>query len=232
MPQVCPSCGSENPPDAKFCHSCSCGTNLVNETGPNMSETPEFSHGADLELPQAPRRRRWRLYATGCFLVLLLLVVGGPIAYLLLLRPLVEREVLAQVERGASEVLQADEYRGRTVVTTIREREFNQSLEDLWSQTPFVREGYIDLQQDLILITITALDVPFQIALDIRANDPGDIVVKSIGMNAPTRLIFTEEGLRQAVTEYVNLKFLRPSNVALRALQVTDGEILVVFEAR
>jgi len=225
----CPNCGEENDETAKYCYAC--GSSL--EGG---DEVWESTIGRNEERtrrgrPSVKPRSRGRR-ALGCLTVLLALLIVLPTVYIFFGRPFVEREILQIARSIIDENPARYEFHGEMTNLTIQEEDINEALSPLWSDIPLIDGIEVDLDQDMIWASLNIFNISLGLGLDIRVNDQGDVLVKTIELNLPTRLLFQENTLRQAVSDIINQEYLRPSNMALKAFQVTDGEIFLTIEER
>lgn len=285
--QICPSCGKQNPSNARFCFSCGAslvaGAAQVEQTAAvpppiaeapfQTAETPRPAPSYAQAQPQyveptsqaapppaampsqppqgypapgypsvypppsypptKPPRRRWfRFCAIGCLVVLVVLLIGLPILHVTVLRPAIEREIYTQVQKSLAEVNQNPGNYYGTDTETITERQFNQDARDYWNYLPGASDGYIYFQQDQIKLDVRIYGIKVWAAGDIRVNNRGELVVKSVKMHWLLQVLFTEGGLKREIADYANTDILRPKGIYLLAFQVTDGNLYIAYEPR
>jgi hypothetical protein len=234
---ICPSCGKQNPENARFCYAC--GAILAAE-GLEVSSLPSQQARAPLDeaeaqtpeppsaqtqpqyvqpTPQAapppaytppavpqgyppaylqpvyppskPRKRgRVRCCAIGCLVVLLVLLIGLPILHVTVLRPIIEREIYKQVEKSLKNVGEDENPYYGSDSETITERKFNEDAQDTWNYIPGSSDGYIYFQQDQIKLEVKIYGVKVWAAADVRANNRGEFLVKSIKMHWLLHAVF------------------------------------------
>lgn len=281
--QICPSCGKQNQPNARFCYSCgaslAAGATPVEQTAaapPQASATPTQAAETQPPAPSYPQaqpqyvepttqvspppgtmpspppqgypaagypppsypptkppRRRWfRCCSIGCLVVLVLLLIGLPILHVTVLRPAIEREIYRQVQSDLAGVNQGTGNYYGTDTETITERQFNQDARDYWNYIPGASDGYIYLLQDQVKLDVRIYGIKVWAAGDIRVNNNGEIVVKSVKMHWLLHVLFTEGGLKREIADYANTDILRPKGLYLFAFQVTDGKLYIAYEQR
>lgn len=228
MARICPNCGEQNASTAKFCLAC--GTELGSEHDTDAARFAEEGVGEPKPDQLEPRRsRKW----IGCLGVMVLVFLSLPIVHLLLLRPAIERVIIDEAIRIAEiTAAESEEYSGPIGWGVISESELDAGVSELRTLAPFVQRGDVNLEQDRVLVTLEVSELPLQIGFDPRADGGGNLLVRSIGMNLPVRMLLSEEALRGLIEEIANRFLLRESNLRLLAIQVNEGEIFVVFEGR
>lgn len=264
---VCPSCGKQNPENARFCYAC--GAILAAEAPERLPEEAETGipqapvvqvpPGYAQPVPQAvpaatqgyppagyppaypqqvfapskpPRPGRVRCCAGGCLVVLLVLLVGLPILHVSLLRPAIEGEIYRQVDQSLADVgAEEDKYYGSDT-ETITERNINEETQDAWGDIPGSSDGYIYLQQDQIKLELKIYGVKTWAAADIRVNNRGEFLVKSIHMHWLLHLVFSEGALKREIADLTNEKVLRPRGITVLAFQVYEGKLFIIYEQR
>jgi hypothetical protein len=179
-----------------------------------------------------PRRSRVRCCAIGCLVVLLVLLVGLPILHVTVIRPFIEREIYKQVQRSLENLSP-----GRTTyygmdTETITERKFNDDAEGVWDYIPGSSEGHIYLLQDQIKLEVKIYGVKVWVAADVRVNNRGEFLVKSLKMHWLLNGLFTQDSLKREIANYANEKLVRPKGLNMLAFQVSDGKLFIAYEAR
>lgn len=220
MDILCPECGSRNSEAAQFCYRC----------GAALSDTPPPSGTSSASL--AARLKKWLRISIGCFSLGVLLAAALMVLYYYWLRPVIQRELLDQIEMEARSALSLQRYEGALRNAVISELSVNDALDDVWDKIPGIQNGKVDLRQDEIVITLIATNLDFRLAIDMRVNKEGELITKSLDMNWPFYLLFTEDELRTFIDNFVNTQILRPANLSLRAFQVAENEIFLAYEAR
>jgi hypothetical protein len=281
---ICPSCGKQNPENARFCYAC--GAILAAE-GLDVSSPPSQPAGVPFDeagtqtpevpyaqtqpqyvqpIPQAapppaysppsapqgyppvgypptypqqvyppskpPRRGRVRCCAIGCLVVLLVLLIGLPILHVTVLRPIIEREIYKQVQKSLEDVNQDEDRYYGTDSETITERKLNGDAQDVWDYIPGSSDGYIYLQQDQIKLEVKIYGVKVWAAADMRVDNRGEFVVKSVQMHWLLHTLFSEGALKREIADYANDKVLRPNMLSLLAFQVNEGKLYIAYEGR
>ncbi len=275
--RICPSCGKENPENARFCFACgatlAAGTQDIS-TAPAQTTPPPDLAAADVEtetqvsqasekpaqtfpkaapqpayIPPAPqgyppahsspiappsrpsRRGRVRCCAIGCLVVLVVLLIGLPILHVTLLRPFIEKQIYNQVQKSLADIVKTGEYYG-TDYETITERQLNNDAQDAWGYIPGSSEGHIYLLQDQIKIQLKFYGLLIWASADLRADNKGDFMVKSVKMNWLMNLIFSNGALKREIANFTNDKILNPNGLQLLAFQVTEGKLFIAYEQR
>jgi hypothetical protein len=179
-----------------------------------------------------PRRGRVRCCAIGCLAFLLVLLIGLPILHVTLLRPIIEREIYKQVVRALKNVGgHEDNYYG-SFSESIKEYEVNKNAQDAWSYIPGSSDGYIYLLQDQLKIEVKVYGVKVWSAADIRVNNDGEFLVKSIKMHWLLHALFSEDALKRDIAEIANEKLVRSRGLYLLAFQVSEGKLFIAYEGR
>ena len=260
--QICPSCGKQNPENAKFCYAC--GAILAAEgldvSSPPPQQTGVPSDEAETQTPEAPyaqtqpqyaqpfpqaapppapqgyppagyppaypqqvyppakprKRRRVRCCAFGCLVVLLVLLIGLPILHVTVLRPFIEREIYKQVQRSLKNVGEEENPYYGSDSETITERMFNEDAQDVWTYIPGSSDGYIYFQQDQIKLEVKMYGVKVWAAADVRVDNRGEFLVKSIQMHWLLHVVFSKDALKREIADYANEKILRPQGLSAR----------------
>lgn len=173
-----------------------------------------------------------RCLGVGCIILTLFLLVVIPLIYFLGLRPLFQDALTKQVEQAVGETFIVAVYSGPVKTTTISEQRANTTTEPLWSKMRGLKDGEITFHQDEVIIHAQWFFLPLEVRTDLRADGDGNLLVKALHTNWAMRLFFSQDGLSQALTNYINEEVLRSKNMSLRALQLTEGELYLVYEAR
>jgi hypothetical protein len=179
-----------------------------------------------------PKRGRGRCCAIGCLVVLVVLLIGLPILHIKVLRPIIEREIYKQVQKSLEDIAQNNNLYYGTDAETITERKFNEDAQDAWSYIPGSSEGHIYLQQDQIKLEVKIYGVKLWAAVDVRVNNRGQFVVKTIQMHWLLNAVFSESALKREIANYANEKIVRPKGLSVLAFQVTDGKLYIAYESR
>jgi hypothetical protein len=269
---ICPSCGKQNPENARFCYAC--GSALAAEeldestapspqagVSPQEAETqiPEAPNAQPVpqvappptytpsSAPQgyptaysqqvypavkAPKRGRVRCCATGCLIVLLVLLIGLPVLHVTVLRPIIEREIYKQVQRSLKDVGQDKSIYYGSDTETITERKLNEDAVDAWDYIPGSSDGHIYLLQDQIKVEVKVYGVKVWAAADMGVDKRGEFVVKSLRMHWLLYVLFSEGALKGEIADYANEKILRPRGLSLLAFQVSEGKLFIAYEGR
>jgi len=275
---ICPSCGKQNPENARFCYACGAvlaaeGADSYPAPAPAASaqQTEPPPGTTETQIPQAPyppaqeqvtqpiphaapppapqgyppagyppaypparpsRRGRVRCCAVGCLVLLLVLLIGLPILHLTVLRPFIEGEIYKQVAKSLDDVgANEDAYFGSDT-ETITERKLNEDAQDAWDYIPGSSDGRLYLQQDLIRLEVKVYGVKVWAAADLRVDNRGEFVVKSIQMHWLLHLVFSEGALKRELADYANQKIIRANGLTLLAFQVTEGKLFLAYEGR
>lgn len=210
-------------------------TPLAVETSPIEKPTPLASETPPAPLPPPkPTSRRWspRCLGLGCLGVLLLVFVGVPLLYFFVIRTPIENALLQQIEDRVAQTFTIAIYSGETQTASISQNKANTLVTPLWDDKFGLKGGQIAFQQDAVVVQATWLSLPVEIRADLRVNDDGGLIVKSVNLNWVARLIFTPASLSMAITQYVNDEILRPKNFFLLAFQVTEGDLFLAYRSR
>lgn len=279
---ICPSCGKQNPANARFCYSCGAvlsagvtsaetgeaapqqeaGVPFANvgtptpdvsypKTQPQMVQpapqayppppTPQGyppagyppAYPAEAYPSQKPRKRgRVRCCAIGCLVVLLVLLIGLPILHVTVLRPIIEREIYKQVSKSLNNVVENNNNYYGTDTENITERQLNDDAADVWDYIPGSSDGHIYLEQDQIRLEVKIYGVKVWAAADLRVNNSGDFVIKSVKIHWLLHALFSEAALKREIVNDVNEKIVRPKGLFLLAFQVSEGRLFIAYEAR
>jgi hypothetical protein len=214
------------------------------ERGENLLvETPLVERGESLPVETRPvetlpapkaTSRRWhpRCLGIGCLGILLLLLVGLPLLHFFVVRPPIERMLLEQIEDHIGQTFTIAIYSGPVQTVSVSQNRANTLLAPLWSESFALKDGQVTFDQDALHLETYWLFLPIEISGDFRVDGNGGLLVKSLALNWPARLLFTPESLSAAITRYVNDEILRPKNFFLLALQVTEGDLFLAYRAR
>ncbi len=279
---ICPSCGKQNPAEARFCYAC--GATLPagvtpTEAGaaapPQDADAPFVNVGTpapDVSYPKtqpqtaqpAPqaypppstaqgyppagyppvyppeaypppklrKRGRVRCCAIGCLVVLLVLLIGLPILHVTVLRPIIEREIYKQVSKSLDNVTQNNNNYYGTDTENITERQLNDDAADVWDYIPGSSQGHIYLEQDQIRLEVRIYGVKVWAAADLRVNNSGDFVIKSMKMNWLLHVLFSEAALKREIVKDVNEKIVHQKGLLMLAFQVSEGRLFIAYESR
>ena len=206
---------------------------IVPENDPEPPAQPTFSPAPALTSEPKPKRK-FLTCAVGCLAALLILIIVIPIFHVLVLRPYIERQIIEYAINEANKYIEISEWNVDLTYANVSEDDLNDALEEIWQDIPIitVQDGWVDFQQDLLVAGIKVFGIKFQVSVDIRVDADGGIVLKSIELDFPLNLFFTEAGLRDALENYANEEVIEPSNLEFKAFQVSDGELFVVYESR
>jgi hypothetical protein len=184
--------------------------------------------------PPKPTSRRWspRCVGFGCLGTLIFLLVGVPLLYFFLARPPIERSLIGQIEERIGQTFTIAVYSGPAQTSAASQNKVNTLIQPFWDEKFSLKEGQITLTQDALRVETRWLFIPIEITADVRAGSNGALVVKSLQLNWPARLLFTPDSLSTAITRYVNDEILRPKNIFLLAFQVTDGDLFLAWRSR
>jgi hypothetical protein len=155
-----------------------------------------------------------------------------PVLHITVLRPIIEREIYKQVQKSLEDVAQTNDNYYGSDTETFTERQFNDDSQDVWGYIPGSSEGHIYLQQDQIKLEVKIYGVKVWAAADIRVNNRGEFVVKSIHMHWLLHAVFSERALKNEIADYANKKIVSPRGVYLLAFQVSDGKLFIAYETR
>jgi hypothetical protein len=265
---ICPSCGKQNPANARFCYACgatlSAGVTPT-ETGKSADpqdagapfsdqETqipaaayskpqPQYVPPAPQVYPPAPtpetyyppkprKRGRVRCCAVGCLVVLLVLLIGLPILHVTVLRPLIEGAIYKQVSNSLEDVGSSNNIYYGTDTENITERQINDDAKSAWDYLPGSTDGHIYLQQDQIRLEVKFYGVNVWAAADLRVNNRGEFVIKSMKMHWLLNVLFSESALKRELAKTINEKIVRPKGLFMLAFQVSEGKLFVAYESR
>lgn len=254
MNKICPNCGAENTPESDYCYQCDA---LLGET-PQEGEPQVGADSATLvamenvpiappdtesaEPPQidaiaqpkkaVPKRRRWLWYSLGCIGLLLVAIIGLSLAHIFLLRPFIQREVFQLLKKEVRNSIEIKEYQGRLGTSSIPQKDIEDKLDEIWGQIPGLKKGSIEFQQDDIILSAVIYGIRFHLEADLRCDSDGNLLIKTFQTNRALRLIFAEKDLKGFIQDLVNDEIIDQGNIKLKALQVTEEEIFIAFEAR
>jgi zinc-ribbon domain len=275
---ICPSCGKQNPENARFCYACGAvlaaeGADAYPAPAPAASaqqtETPTGT--AETQISQTPyvppqeqvtqpipqmapppvpqgyppasypptypparpsRRGRVRCCAIGCLVVLLVLLIGLPVLHLTVLRPFIEGEIYKQVAKSLEDVGTGEDVYYHSDSEFITERQLNEDAKDAWDYIPGSSDGRLYLHQDQIRLEVKVYGVKVWATADLRVDNRGEFVVKSLKMHWLLHLVFSEGALKRELADYANQKIVRPNRLTVVAFQVTEGKLFIAYEAR
>jgi len=242
---VCPACQRENPDEARFCLSC--GKSLTGDepaapSGPSDQTIASQPGSSALALekpgvspasrPAGARRLNWRCCGAGCLVALLLVLIGLPLLHVTVVRPFFHTELTRQAMRIADESFDVEKYSGMARMATFTQSEVNTQATAFWQRTPGASNGRISLAQDLMAVDVTIYGLPLHAEADLRVNVGGEFVLRSFTMNWAMHLFFTEKDFQDILLNYLNEEILLRGNRHLRAFQVTDGQLFLMYEMR
>jgi hypothetical protein len=227
---TCPTCNHENPDDAKFCLSC--GTTLTGEPSTATVVSPSGPLPAKTAAAKRPFWQNWRCCGVGCLVVLLVLLVGVPLVHTLLIRPSLEKSILDQARSLADKQVEPPVYGRGVDYDEVSEIQINDALEEVWDGIPGANNGRLQLEQDQVKLEVTVFGLPLQVSADIRVDDDGGIVINSLDANWVVNIFLTDDGLKKAITDYLNDEYFDRGKIELKALQVTDSKIFLVYEVK
>jgi hypothetical protein len=164
--------------------------------------------------------------------VLIFLLVGVPLLHFFVIRPPLERALIKQIEERVGQAFTIPVYSGEAQWASFSQNKVNTLLEPLWDEKFALKEGQVAFQQDALILTARWLNIPIEVTADFRVDGNGGLIVKSLAMNWPARLLFTPESLSAAIVRYVNDDILRPKNFFLLAFQVTEGDLFLAYRSR
>jgi hypothetical protein len=254
MNKICPSCGAENNPTSDYCYQC----DTLLEDAPPEIETQTGADSATIvamenipftppiaESPQPPqidnvaqpkktpkKRRKWLWYTLGCAGLLLVTIIGLSLAHLFLLRPFIQREVFQLLKKEVRNSIEIKEYQGRLGNSSIQQKDIEDKMDEIWDQIPGLKKGSIEFQQDNVILSATVYGIKFQIEADVRCDSDGNLLIKTIQTSQSLRLLFVEKDLKKFIEDLVNDEIIDQANIVLKAVQVTEEEIFLTFEAR
>jgi len=275
---VCPSCGKQNPENARFCYACGAalaaeGADAYPAPAPAASaqQTEPPTDPAETQISQTPyvppqeqvnrpipqvapppvtqgyppasyppaypparpsRRGRVRCCAIGCLVVLLVLLIGLPILHLTVLRPFIEGEIYKQVAKSLDDVGTGEDVYYGSDSEIITERQLNVDAQDAWDYIPGSSDGRLYLHQDQIRLEVKIYGVKVWASTDLRVDNRGELVVKSVKMHWLLHLVFSEGALKRELADYANQKIVRANGLTVLAFQVTEGKLFIAYEGR
>jgi hypothetical protein len=258
---ICPSCGKQNPANARFCYACGATLSAgvtptetdrsasLQDAGAPFSDQETQIPAASYSKPQPqyvppaptpeayfppkPRKRgRVRCCAVGCLVVLLVLLIGLPILHITVLRPLIEGAIYKQVSNSLEDVASSKNNYYGTDTESITERQLNDDAKSAWDYLPGSTDGHIYLQQDQIRLEAKFYGVKVWAAADMRVNNRGEFVVKSMKMHWLLNVLFSESALKREIAQTINEKIVRPKGLFMLAFQVSEGKLFVAYEPR
>lgn len=256
--KFCHSCSYENGDGAKFCAKC--GTPLVQEsveetntkvffqeTDPvveewatEVNQEPETvwkeppayqpaNNGTDEEAKPAKKKR-------GCvwiaLAVIVLLLIGSRLLHVLVIRPMVQRNITRMVDGYLDDVTIKLDYSARTHTEVIDQEKLDGAVEDLRLSTSFLSLDRVLLEQDRLTAKVRLLDsLNLDYSFDVRVNGKGEIVLKDAEYPPINELIFEPDYLTTWLENTMNEK-LADTSQQLKAIQITDGEMFVASQLK
>jgi hypothetical protein len=221
----CQSCGTSNKGEAKFCHSC--GKALTDSFVPQpdllQTDTPQ-----DIKAVKGlPRRRSW---IRNCLVTFAVLLVTFLLAYMQIFQPKLEDEIINSLitpDLCLRDFLRIQDGQQFIIVS---EDDLNQSCQEFWNKNTLFRNARVDLQQDRYVISFHSLGIQLWISFDLRATHEGRLLIRSVSVNPILQLFVSQTSVRTIVEIETNRILSRDREEILRGLQITEGEIFLVFE--
>jgi len=173
-----------------------------------------------------------RCLGCGCLVVLVFVFVIVPLIYYFGIRPPLESRLLDQLDVIGRSAYTIVVYSGDVQTESISQDDANALADELWGQLRGVEDGKIRFEQDQIVVQATFLKMPLEARADLRVDDEGKLLVKSVRLNWAAYLFFSPSVLSNAVSDHVNNQVLRGGNLSLKAIQVTPGEIFIAYGER
>jgi hypothetical protein len=258
--KFCHACGFENSDNAKFCAKC--GTPQIVEPVEDIStqvvmgeesvieedeeatevyaqpepgwveEPPAYQpadYGVDYEL--APKKKK-----RGCVLialvVIVLLLAGLTVLHLLVIRPMVQRNITRTVEGYLDDIVIKLDYSARTHTETIDQEKIDDAVDDLRLSTSYLSLDRVLLEQDRISANLQLFgSVNLEYSFDVRVNGRGEIVLKDAHYPVINGLIFEPDYLTTWLENSLNEK-LEDASHRIRAIQITDGEMFIASQLK
>ncbi|MFZ6027046.1 MAG: hypothetical protein ACOYYS_04955 [Chloroflexota bacterium] len=178
------------------------------------------------------RRFSPRCLGFGCVGLLVFFGVLLPAIYFLGLRMPIQEALIRQIEEAVGKTFVVPIYSGPEQTISISQQKVNVLVEPLWANLRGMKDGEVAFSQDELLLKGRWLFLPIEVRTDLRVDGKGNLVVKSLRLNWAANLLFSSAGLSNALTDYVNEEILRPKNLSLLALQLTEGDLFLAYEER
>jgi hypothetical protein len=105
-------------------------------------------------------------------------------------------------------------------------------MDDIWQDITWTNDESIQLEQDMIVVQAKVFGLKLKLGADVRADGEGNIVIQSVKMNWPLRLVVSEAGMKKEIAKYINENILDEARLALIAFQVTDGQLFLFYDER
>lgn len=258
--KYCHACGFENSDDAKFCAKCGTpqivepledistqvvmgeestiaedeeATEVYAQPEPGWVEEPPVYqpayYGAEDE--PAPKKKK-----RGCVLIALVVIVvlfaGLTVLHLLVIRPMVQRNITRTVEGYLDDIVIRLDYSARTHTETIDQDKIDDAVDDLRLSTSYLSLERVLLEQDRISANLQLFgSVNLVYSFDVRVDGRGDIILKDARYPVINGLLFESRFLTSWLETVLNEK-LEDASHRLRAIQITDGEMFIASQLK
>lgn len=256
--KFCHACGFENSDDAKFCAKCGTpqimepaedistqmilgeevadtdagATEVYQQTEPGWVEEPVYEPPyADAYEEQPPKKKK-----RGCVLITLVVIVvllaGLTVLHLLVIRPMVQRNITRTVDGYMDDIVIRLDYSTRTHTEVIDQEKLDDAVDDLRLSTSYLSLDRVLLEQDRITAKLRLFrSVNLEYSFDVRVNGRGEIVLKDAHYPLINGLIFESDYLTTWLEKTLNEK-LEDASHRIRAIQITDGEMFIASQLK
>lgn len=256
--KFCHSCGFGNSDDAKFCAKCGTpqavepaegistqvffdeesspveeeATEVYQQPEPVLEEPPVYQpadYGA-YEEPPLPKKKRGCVWIALALIVVLL--VGLTVLHLLVLRPMIQRNITRMVDGYMDDIVIKLDYSARTHTEVIDQEKLDDAVDHLRLTTSYLSLDRVLLKQDRITAKLRLFgSLNLEYSFDVRVNGRGEILLKDADYPAINGLIFDPDYLTTWLENTLNEK-LEDANQQIKAIQITDGEMFVASQLK
>ena len=256
--KFCHSCSFANSDDAKFCAKC--GTPQAQESAkdistqvffeeedaaveewttevnqqpePGWEEPPAYqpAYNGAYEEPKPPKKKRGCVWIA--LAVIVVALVGLTVLHLLVIRPMVQRNITRMLDGYMDDVVIKLDYPGQYYIEVIDQDKLDDAVDDLRLSTSFLSLDRVLLEQDLLTAKLRLFgSLNLDYSFDVRVNGKGEIVLKDAEYPAINGLIFEPDYLTTWLENTLNEK-LADASQQLKAIQITDGEMFVASQLK
>lgn len=235
MPDRCTNCGATIEASDAFCTGCG---QAVARAATQPGEGAQTS--VPVQSEQLSRREPARSGAKrrGCvrwlcaFAIIAVVGTAAVVAlYAFLLRPRLETYLLGQAESVAVTALgPVNEYTGNLGWVSIPESDLRPAVPD--TLTGVIKSLRVSLDQDRVTLHFAVLGIPSRISGDASATAGGDLLVRDVRVEGLAWLVFAPSTLEDGLSRFLNQSVVRPRNLHLLAVQITEDQIWTTYKSR
>lgn len=215
MAETCPICGASSEPGTPFCTEC----------------------GQPLAVAAQPPRRRSRGRSCLLWLVIVavatvVIAVAVTVLYVFAIRPPLESYLLEQVLASLEDLEPTGPYEGGVNYLEVTEQFANDAIQVPPSMQGILRSVRVSFEQDRASLALDILGLQAQISADASTTAEGDILVHDARATGLAWLVFSPATIEDRLTGYLNRQLLRPANIRLLALQISQDQVWLAYESR